>query len=264
MSRLVGAPQSWAVSSLEAAAAAAKLLSLGPPEFVRSPSRLLVPLGEITAVAADELPGYECAGIWDWREGGFRRDGRSEVSTPVRVEWHTRPDRPDVFVVRREDGTPWSTHARNWALLVAYRWSGRRAFEAFGEGALARVEGFGPYLPLPSARAIAIGAGVVSGPSDLVGRGRSYVYSCSSARERAALTSWLDGRENHGDDRRLKWLLTTLLDASSDRDSVAVPRDIVRRLGALDLGREAARLSGRRVSRRLLPQLRRAVEQAGV
>lgn len=262
VSRLVGAPQSWLVESLAGAATAADLLDLGPPEFARSASRLLSPLAEVTSVTIDKLPGYERQGLWDWDEGGFRRGRPNGATVPVRIEWYTRADRPDLFVVAREQGDSWSTHSRNWALIMGYTWANKQVFEAHGETMLVREQGFGPYVPLPVARAMALLAGVTAGPTEHSGQGRRYAYWCATASERGRLLQRLQGG-NGGDERRLRWVMAALADAGTRGDGVPLPPDLLRRLRELDHPLASVWLPGRRVPQRLLPHIRRAIQQAG-
>lgn len=263
VSRTVGAPPAWVVESHSVASIAAEALELGPLRYARPASELLAPLSDIAQEALEPLPGYERQGVWDWDMGGFHRVGRDGPSEAVRIEWRTRADRPDLFLVTRADGTAWSTHARNWALLVGYAWAKRRAFEASGESTLLR--GLGPYLPLPVARAMVLRAGATGGPTDASGTGgfQVYAYPCSSAGERARLLRWLDGRETSDADRRLAWLLASVSHPPAAADTVPLPLDVVRRLREIDHPYRGLWRLGQPVSRRLLPQLRRAISKVG-
>lgn len=258
MSPLVGAPPSWEVESLDAAASAAVALALDPPAFVRSPSQILAPMTAITEVTVGPLPGYEYRGDWDGNEGGFRRHQLDHATTSVRVEWHTRPDRPDLFVVTRGDGEGWSTHARNWAILIGYLWAGKQPFEERDEATLVRVGGFGPYMPLPVARALALRSGMTSGPVGFLSRDRGYAYSCGTASERRSLLRRLQGDESNESDPQSRWLLAALADGSATSDTVPLPPNLRRGLGALEDRRMAAWLRVHRVPRRMMPYVRRA------
>jgi hypothetical protein len=264
VSRFVGAPQAWALESIAVADSAAQELALGPVEYVDAPSRPRTPIEGAADGVTDRLPGYECQGVWDWERGGFRR-GRSDSATEqVRIEWHTRADRPDLHVVVRRDGECWATFSRNWALLRGYVWAERLAFERRANMTLIRTSSFGPYIPLPVARVVALHAGVTAGPIDQSGRGGAYAYRLSSGTERRWLLHWLCGQQDDTQARRrLAWLLSASSDPLLAGDAVSLPADLRRRLRALAAIPEAARFSGRRVPRRMLPHLRRAIELAG-
>jgi hypothetical protein len=242
--------------------AATKEFGLGPVEFVRDPPRFTVPLESLIA-ATDSFPGYERQGIWDWELGGFRKR-RIEATEGVRIEWHTRQDRPDLYVVIRGDGTQWSTRARNWALLIGYLWNKREAFASSGATMLIRKFGFGPYVPLPVARAIMLRSVVTSGPIEHASHGGGYAYEFASTLEREWLEQWLHvRRDDTAVRRRLTWFVAALGDGSRAAHCVVIPYDLRRRLDALVNLPEAALISRQRIPRRMLPHLRRTLELVG-
>jgi hypothetical protein len=263
VSTFVGAPPAWVVEDVEMAAAAADELSLDRPQFVRSPAALMSPLPVSPEAGENGFPGYAKRGSWDWGAGGFRPSLPRDATTSVVVDWLTRPDRPDMFVVRREDGC-WSTHLRNWALLVGYRWANKPGFETIGQSGLLKVELFGPYIPLPVARAIALRSGVTSGPADRTGLDRRYVYWCGTATDRRWVIQQLQEPDGKESAVHLQWLIGALAHGSSAPDSMPIPIDLVRRLRRLDFPGKPTFTPGRMVSRRLVPHIRRALKHAGV
>lgn len=263
VSRAVAPAQMWVVKSIAVAEAATRELGLSPVEFVRDPSQFTTPL-ESLITTTHSFPRYERQGIWDWELGGFRKR-RVEGTEGVRIEWHTRQDGPDLYVVIRADGTLWSTRARNWALLIGYLCENREAFASSGATMLIRTFGFGPYVPLPVARAITLRSHVTSGPIEHPSHGRGYAYEFASTLERKWLEQWLHiRRDDTAVRRRLTWFVAALSDGSRPADCVVIPSDLRRRLDALvNLPEAAALISRRRIPRRMLPHLRRNLGLVG-
>ena len=260
ISRSVGAPLSWIVESTGTAEAASKALGLGPLAFIRDPSQFVEAIESLTAATPDPLPGYECAGVWDWQRGGFRQAPSERVNDPVRVEWHTRADRPDLFRLIRHDGMRWATFSRNWALLVAHRWAETRAFSPRGLTSLARHSSFGPHIPLPVARIVGLQSGILSGPVAQDECDHGYAYRMDAGR-RGWISHWLDGQLATDVHRHFAWLLSVLDDPRSARRAATLPMDIRRRLRDMPDIPQAARLAERRVPARLIPHLRRAIQR---
>jgi hypothetical protein len=264
VSPLVGGPISWIVESVGAAEEAALKLGIGSLEFSRPPLAIGQPIAQLLTSSSQALPGYQREGEWDWERGGFRAP-RSKEDAPVRIEWRSRIDRPDLFVVEQGGGVSWFTYSRNWALLIGYLWSERSPFESLGRRSLRRVNSFGPYIPLPVARAIVLASRVASGPVDLADREATYAYCVSAAADKGRVLRWLSARREVGDaQRRLRWLLSVLGESNVAEDTFPVPARLRRRLRELSDLPEAAILSGKRIPRRWLPHLQRAVELAGV
>jgi hypothetical protein len=264
LSPFVPAPQAWGLTSIETADAAAQELNLGPVQFARDASRLVAPLDNVTEAATDPLPGYERQGLWEWERGGFYKR-RVEAAEPVGIEWHTRQDRPDLYIVLRNDGTRWLTRNRNWALLIGYLWSDGRPFEARGRRMLVRRSGFEPYIPLPVARAINLRSHVTSGPMLAASIEESaYGYMLASSQQRRWVLQWLYGRGDDGElRRRLAWLISALGERQATCETIDIPPDVRRALRALPAVPEANLILGRRIPRRILPHLRRTLAMTG-
>lgn len=265
VSPFVGGPPRWSVESIEVAHTAARQLELGQVGFATGGVKLPPLLAVATRASFDFGPGYELRGSWDWARGGFRSPPSREPKSSVRVEWHSRHDRPDVYTVIAGDGRQWSTRARNWALLVGYSWAGQQAFEARGQTAIVRIKPFGPYVPLAIARAVSLQSGVLSGPIQANENEFLYSYRFESVQSRDRVLGWLRGEVNAGDvRRRLTWILGALGSHRGKEKTSAVPLDLRRRLRLLDHIPEARLVSSTHVPRRLLPHLRRTVDLAGV
>lgn len=169
-------------------------------------------VAHITGILSNTDPpgephGYELRGHWNWERGQFTREPPSS-DTPVVVEWYDRPDRQQLFLVKH-DGTPyWSSHSRNWALLVAYTLAGIPPFEKVGESILVRGVSGQVYLPLPLSRAIAAMAEAPPGPATLNDRRWTYAYSFRSRAERDELLRLLwGGGISEAILRRVRWLV---------------------------------------------------------
>jgi hypothetical protein len=264
LSPFVPAPQAWKLASIGTVDSAARELDLGPVHFARDAARLVAPLENVTDAATDLLPAYERQGVWDWERGGFYKR-RMEVAKTLSIEWHTRQDRPDLYIVLRPDGTRWLTRNRNWALLIGYLWSEERPFKVSGRTILIRPSGFEPYIPLPVARAINLRSHVMSGP--MLGPSMeesAYGYVLANGQQRSWLLQWLYGRGDDGElRRRLGWLVAALGDRFAASETVDVPPDLRRVLQALDDVPEANLILGRRIPRRMLPHLRRTLAMSG-
>ena len=159
----------------------------------------------------------------------------------------------------------WFTYSRNWALLIGYLLADDAPFEPRGRQTVTRANGFGPYIPLPVARAIVLNSRVASGPIEVEGQEPSYAYRLSGAADRGKLLNWISTQREVGDARRrFRWLLSALSESTVMGDALPVPVMLQRKLFELSDIPEAAILSGKRIPRRLLPHLHRAVQLAGV
>ncbi len=262
LSTFVPAPLAWRVSSVQRAEAIADKLGLLSLSYVRTPGELA---GTVDAVVTDESPlppGYELQHVWDWVAAAFRRPRRAAMLGQVRIEYHTRMNGPDRYLVVDADGRARTTLSRSWALLDGFRRAGKRAFDAAADGAtIVRRSGDGPQVPLPLARALALRSGIVAGPTGGGPNAHQYAYAAAQSREQRWLVAWLNGTRNDKDGaRRLAWLLA----AGSARSNVSVPipADLRRRLRELHHLPDALSMSDRRIQRRLLPHLRYAVDLA--
>jgi hypothetical protein len=259
-------PPTWAVDSVERALSISQELGLGPLLRVRSPAEVARPIREVCAEPLDPPMNYEKRGVWDWSRGRFSPPPPPLVSR-VQLSWLTRPDRPECFVVERDDGFSWWTYSRNWGLLVAYLWAAKPAFRQAGASAFTRASASGPHLPLPLARAVALRAGVAPGPYIAGGSAGGYAYAFADSEERTAIEDVLWGRRDTARAeiaRRCRWLLalaeSTRARAAGPR--IALPPDLRRRLLAMSEIPESADLAACRVPPYLLPHVRRVAELA--
>lgn len=260
LSRSVPAPQAWRFESLEHTNAATAEFSEIDRVSVREPEGLV---GDFDAVVSDEAPlppGYECQRVWDWAAGGFRRPTGSSAAGEIRIEFHTRTNGPDRYVVA-EGGRRRATLSRSWALLDGFRRAGRKAFSPLGSVAIVRSGDDGPQVPLPLARLIGLRAGIVGGPSETAALGRHYAYATEGPSVRRWLLAWLSGVEADGVvARRFAWLCAAT--SARSADTVLLPADLRQRLRDLHSVPDAHSIADRRIPRHLLAHVRRAVELA--
>ena len=262
LSSFVPGPLSWRLESLEQASALAVEIGDIETVSVRWPKELA---GDFEAAVSNEAPlppGYECQRVWDWMAGGFRRPHGNSSTDVVRIEYHTRTNGPDRYVIV-EGGLRRTTLSRSWALLDGFWRAGRKAFCPAGSIAIVRPGDDGPQVPLPIARAIGLRAGIVAGPAETAQIGRHYAYAVERASEQHWLLAWLGGEKaDRAVVRRFTWLLAA---ASAPRtDAVLLPADLRRRLRDLHSVPDALALAERRMPRHLLPHVRRAVDLSEV
>jgi hypothetical protein len=261
LSRFVPMPPSWRFESLQHATAATGECRELSAVSARLPRDLADAFSTSNAVEASPSPGYECELSWNWEGGGFRRLN-SKKTDDVRIEYLTRRNGPDVYVVAAHD-LQFATRSRSWALLNGFRLAGRDAFVPFGTSALIRVGDDGPQIPLPLARAIALSAGIVGGPGSSADLGQFYAYGLENAEVRRWLLAWLNGSTTGGaSQRRLAWIRAAMATRSSD--AVPIPADLRRRLRDLHSSPDASVIAECRVPRHLLAHVRRAVELAEI
>jgi hypothetical protein len=253
-------PPSWRFESLQHVTTALEDCEELSAEWVRSPRDLA---GDSAVNTVDETiapPGYECQRVWDWDAGGFRRPDDSRTSDDVRIEYLTRTNGPDVYVVK-VGGVPFATRSRSWALLHGFRRANRKAFATVGSSVLVRSGDDGPHIPLPIARAIALRAGIVGGPGRSAQLGRFYAYGLGNTGLQQWLLSWLNGGKTaDASQRRLAWLREAMSTRSAD--AVRIPADLRRRLRELRAGPDALAIAEGRIPRHLLAHVRRAVKLA--
>ena len=260
LSASVPALQAWRFESLEHATAAMAEIGKLDTAGVREPRELA---GDFNAAVSDEAPlppGYECQRIWDWAVGGFRRAYESIAADDVRIEYHTRTNGPDRYVVATAEQRR-TTISRSWALLDGFRRAGRRAFAPAGSLALVRHGDDGPQVPLPIARAIGVRAGIVGGPAESETLGRHYAYATEGPSVQRWLLAWLRGaKDDEVVVRRFAWLRAATSVRSTD--AVSLPADLRRRLRDLHSLPDALSMAERRIPRHLLAHVRRAVDLA--
>lgn len=258
LSPFVPAPLSWHLESVAHAEGIAE--ELGDLTVTR-PHQIDELMGDFDVVMSDQAPlppGYELQRVWDWDAGGFRRSVGNR-SQGVRIEYYSRIDGPDRFIVAEGDRRR-TTLSRTWALLDGFRRSGRKGFFSLGSTVIVRPGIDGPNVPLPVARVMALRTGVVGGPADNVSLGRCYLYAAASAGELRRLLAWLNGaKADESAARRFAWLREAASAPIADR--VPVPADLRRRLRSLSLP-DAVAIAEHRVPRRLIAHVRRAVELA--
>ena len=260
LSPFVPAPLSWQFESIEHALISAAAFPELPTSGVRESSDLA---GDFDAVVPEGAvpPGYELQRVWDWSAGGFRRPNQSLDSTQVRINYLTRTNGPDRYVILSE-GQQFVTVSRSWALLTGFRRAGRKAFDAAGSSFLLREGEDGPHLPLPIARSIALRSGIVSGPAETPTNRRYYAYATKQSSEQRWLLAWLNGEKVDGTVmRRFAWLREAV--ARHGSDVVPIPFDLRQRLRQLHSVPDAKSMADRRIPRFLLCHVRRAVELAG-
>jgi hypothetical protein len=257
MSPSVPAPEAWRFESLEHASAA--IADLGELETIGvcEPQELV---GDFDAVVCDDLalpPGYELQRVWDWEAGRFRRSDRARHADEVRIEYHTRSNGPDRYVVD-VNGRRRTTLSRSWALLDGFRRAGRIAFAPLGSTAIVRIGGDGPQLPLPLARTIGLRSGIVGGPAETGALGQYYAYAAESPSVRRWLLAWVVGqRADEELTRRFAWLRAV----ASERmpEAHPLPNDIRQRLRNLASVPDAVFVADCRFPRHFVHHLRRAV-----
>lgn len=260
LSRFVPMPPSWRFESLRHATTAIGECGELSSVSARSPLDLVRELSASNAVEASPPPGYECELTWSWGAGGFRRPTGKRTVEDVQIEYLTRRNGPDVYVVAA-NGLQFATRSRSWALLNGFRLAGRQAFTASGSSVLLRLGDDGPQLPLPLARTIALGAGVVGGPGSSTDLGQFYAYGLENAEVRRWLLQWLTGTTDDGSSqRRFAWLRAAM--ATRSNDALPIPADLRRRLRDLHTSADASAIAEGRIPRHLLAHLRRAVELA--
>ncbi len=259
LSRYVPAPLSWRLESAEHAREVSKELGMLGVAGVCDPEQLVG--GFDTAISDDAPlpPGYELQRIWDWTAGRFRRPSGSRAADDVRIEHYTRTNGPDQYVVTSDDQRR-TTLSRSWALLDGFRRAGKKAFSPAGS-VIARPGDDGPQVPLPVARAVALRAGIVGGPTEAESIGRFYAYAVSRASEQRWLLTWLNGgKADETVVRRFAWLLAAA--SVPHNDAVRLPADLRQRLRYLRALPDALSMADRRIPRRLHPYVRRAVDLA--
>jgi hypothetical protein len=260
LSRFVPAHLSWRLESAEHASEVAKELGTLDTAGVREPESLA---GDFGAAVSDDAPlpsGYEQQLTWDWDAGRFHRPhGRSAVNE-VRIEYFTRTNGPDRYVITA-GGERRTTLSRSWALLEGFRRAGKKAFSPAGSVVVVRSGDDGPHVPVPIARALALRAGIVSGPCEDGSVGRHYAYAVAGLSEQRWLVKWLSGAKIDEElGRRFAWLLAAA--SSPGADGLLLPSDLRRRLRDLHGVHDALSIANRCFPRHLHPHVRRAIELA--
>ncbi len=135
---------------------------------------------------------------WDWYQGRFVREKRSNVG--IRVQRRDHPERSSAYVVVVDGEEYCWSYIRNWPLLLAYlldkEWFGETdpIFVAEPRGPIVRPREADVYLPLPVGRLCAVLGDGLSGPllssdgTTVVG----YRYPLGLAY-RQALAEWISG-----------------------------------------------------------------------
>jgi hypothetical protein len=260
LSQFVPAPLSWRFESLEHASAAMSDLAELDVSSVREPTELAGNFDGTVSDTSPLPPGYERQRVWDWAVGGFRRPGAVSSTDDVRIEYFTRTNGPDRYVVAKS-ARRLVTLSRSWALLDAFRYAGKCAFLPVGSLTIVRQGDDGPHVPLPIARAIGLRAGIAAGPTGATQLGHHYAYATERSSEQRWLLGWLSGAKvDENVVRRFAWLRSAV--ATRHVDGVTLPPDLRRRLRELHSISDALALVDRRVPRHLLPHVRRAVDLA--
>src|SRR5262249_18658480 len=261
LSGFIPAPLAWRGDATGQTDAVAKELGLPDLGYGRPPRELAGDADSIVSARASLPPGYERPAGGGLAAGRFRRPCGHTAPGHVRVEYHTRIDGPDRYVVVDSDGQARTTLSRSWALLDGFRRARIRAFIAVGAKAIVRRGDDGPHVPLPVARAVALRSGVVAGPTEAAESGRDYAYWAEDAVEQRWLLSWLKGvRGDASVARRFAWLLAAT--AAGTNTTVTLPADLRRRLRELHEVPDALAMADRRIPRHLLPHVRRAADLA--
>ncbi len=248
-----------------------------PISWAAHPNSMIRSLDEVFAVDASPPGVHSLLRTWDWTELGFRniarattvahqRDGRSgalrDSDASVVVDFHARVDGPDEYHVGTSDGrTIAVTRSRTWALLRAFSAARRSPFSPHGARCFVRVGGDGPVVPLPAARALQLWSGLLSGPAQVAGKGRVYIYAAQNAGARRRILDALSGRREHaGSNRTLAWLVAAV--SAHSGSGVPIPREIRLRLEEMVDVPDALALARSSIPASLLPHLRRAVSPA--
>jgi hypothetical protein len=257
----VPVPPVWRVDSVAQVETAARSLGLGEVAYVRDPRGVTSAVETAISDYQGVPGGYELEGVWDWQRGGFRRPQPDAPRSAVQIDWYARATGPDRFVVVDEQGGVRTTLSRTWALLLGFKLARKTAFESVGSHELLRPTDSGPYLPLPVARALVLRTGVASGPFEDAARGLVYGYQVEGRDQQLWLLNWLCGVGGDATTfRRFAWLVAASQAPGTDLDIVAIPIELRRRLRELTHIPDAAVIADRRISRRLLPHVRRAID----
>jgi hypothetical protein len=258
----------WRLPSAEVANRVTRSLGLPAPRRLVPAPHLALPISSIIGGALERQPEVgELQGTWDWERAQF---GQRVLSTSceVVVEWHRREKAPDYYVVRKLGFPSWWTLSRNWGLLAAYRMAGARTHISVGSATLIRGGEGGPHLPLPIARALALGSAVGPGPIRLPDGTMAYANAARNATERAWLLDRLWGEENDTAEarREIRRILnlvaarpTRLRRAS--RKAGPLPSFLRRALLQCDELTGSAQLAEATVPLELVPRIRRLLKR---
>lgn len=257
LSRYVPAPLWWRFETTAHAKGAVREFGELAIKGIRDVKELAGDFDGAVSDAAPLLPGYERQTGWSFALGGFRRSQKPSTDDDVTVEYHTRPNGPDRFVVVA-NGERRTTLSRSWALLHGFRQANRTAFEGVGSVGVVRFGDDGPHVPLPIARALALRSGIVGGPTEVAASGECYMYAVETSHQQRWLLRWLRGEKV--DEKlvsRFAWLRAA---ASSSRDEMrSLPADLRRKLRKLDSIPVARDLADRSVPESLVVHIRRAI-----
>ncbi|MDQ3605882.1 MAG: hypothetical protein M3418_06830, partial [Gemmatimonadota bacterium] len=127
----VPAPLSWSGESSDMFERVATETEIGPIRWLRPVSDFVAPVAAVTAQGGEVPMHYSVKGTWDWHQGRFTPGSRRGRS-PVEVRWLWRSDRPAYYEILFNNESFWSSHSRNWALLVAHTIAGVAPFERVG------------------------------------------------------------------------------------------------------------------------------------
>lgn len=268
--RQVATVPRWVLPDLATAMRAANALEFAHPQVLEDPTRTAARIASVRRVTVGEQPrSGELRGTWDWARSQFTPKQVVSARNPT-VEWWSRTDGPDYFVVRSTQGTDWWTPSRTWALLVAHVDADVRAYGPTGDRLLLREVGGGPYLPLPVARAVACHAGVSPGPCTRLDGRLTYAYAFTDPLERDRLLECLWGAERAVAPlaRRIRWLLAVSSSARDGRDGAPaqslrpLPPELRRALAAMDDVPGATTLATALLPTHLIPHVRHLVSRS--
>jgi hypothetical protein len=240
----------WEADSIESVMRVAKKQAIevrGLVEF----DQLVVSVHEALHALGDVPAYYERRASWNWHINGFTPAASAER---VSVDWLSRPDRPDIFVIKTPTAK-WWTYSRNWALIAAYTDQQGPSFLA-NDDVLGRCVPARVYLPLPIARFLTIRSGEIPGSPKAEPYDLEYHYRCRDSNEASALISRLWSLETS---QKAPYWPSLAARLSGKRFAVAMPVDIRNRLAGL--GPAEASLASRPVSSALIPHLRQMVRK---
>jgi hypothetical protein len=198
--------------------------------WLKDLSEIAIPVGSVQGTRGAGPLNWDLHRTWDFGRRSFLRLKRDPDKQSVALLWYRRSDRGDYFSIS-QSGAPvswgWS---KTWALLRAYELADVMPFERVGRRSLVTAAAH-IHLPLPLARAVAITAPFLPGPSATDSNGVSYFYSFASQRLRrmAILALWTNLPNLRRERRRSPFDLELLWRASTSNRREQLPMPVLLR-----------------------------------